>query len=187
MKILNLFAGIGGNRTLWGDDHEIIAIEIDKEIAAIYQKRFPNDKVIVGDAYDYLENSYKSYDFIWASPPCQTHTRLLYVNMAKGCKGILPDLRMYSIIIFLNQFYKGFYTIENVKSYYKPLIKPTAEVGRHYIWANFPIKNNNKFKSRFCKEGTKNIKTQEERNMTDPGVGKYILDSLIKPKQTTLF
>lgn len=25
MKILNLYAGIGGNRKLWGDDHEITA------------------------------------------------------------------------------------------------------------------------------------------------------------------
>jgi len=29
MKILNLYAGIGGNRKLWGDKHEVTAIEID--------------------------------------------------------------------------------------------------------------------------------------------------------------
>lgn len=33
MKILNLYAGIGGNRKLWGDEHEITAIEINPEIA----------------------------------------------------------------------------------------------------------------------------------------------------------
>lgn len=27
MKILNLYAGIGGNRKLWGDDHEVTVVE----------------------------------------------------------------------------------------------------------------------------------------------------------------
>ena len=27
MKILNLYAGIGGNRKLWGDEHQITAVE----------------------------------------------------------------------------------------------------------------------------------------------------------------
>jgi DNA (cytosine-5)-methyltransferase 1 len=29
MRILNLYAGIGGNRKLWGDDHEITAVELN--------------------------------------------------------------------------------------------------------------------------------------------------------------
>ena len=178
MNILNLFSGIGGNRTLWGDEHEITAVENNEEIANIYQKRFPNDLLYLTDAYQYLEEYYKNFDFIWASPPCQSHTRLLNVNISKGCTGVLPDLRMYSIIIFLNHFYKGYFVIENVKSYYTPLIKPTSEVGRHNIWSNFPIVKNNRFKSQFCKEGTKNIKTQTERNTVLPEVGKYILDSV---------
>ena len=37
MKILNLYAGIGGNRTLWGDKHEVTAVEINAEIAGIYK------------------------------------------------------------------------------------------------------------------------------------------------------
>lgn len=35
MKILNLYAGIGGNRKLWGNEHEITAVELDPDIAAI--------------------------------------------------------------------------------------------------------------------------------------------------------
>ena len=54
MKILNLYAGIGGNRKLWGEEHEITAIENVQEIADIYQEFFPNDRVIVTDAHDYL-------------------------------------------------------------------------------------------------------------------------------------
>lgn len=44
MKILNLYAGIGGNRKLWGNEHDIVDIEIDPNIAKIYKKFFPNDK-----------------------------------------------------------------------------------------------------------------------------------------------
>ena len=69
MKILNLYAGIGGNRKLWGDDHEITAVENVPEIAKIYQDFFPNDKVIVADAHKYLEEHYMEFDFIWSSPP----------------------------------------------------------------------------------------------------------------------
>lgn len=46
IKILNLYAGIGGNRKLWNGDIEVTAVEIDPKIAAIYQDFFPNDKVI---------------------------------------------------------------------------------------------------------------------------------------------
>ena len=46
MKILNLYAGIGGNRKLWGNEHDITAVEYDVEIAAVYQDLFPNDETI---------------------------------------------------------------------------------------------------------------------------------------------
>ena len=54
MKILNLYAGIGGNRKLWGEKHKITAVEYDENIAAIYKDLYPNDNVIVADAHDYL-------------------------------------------------------------------------------------------------------------------------------------
>ena len=38
MKILNLYAGIGGNRKLWGEDNEVTAIEYDEAIAKIYKE-----------------------------------------------------------------------------------------------------------------------------------------------------
>ena len=49
MKILNLYAGIGGNRKLW-KNVEVTAVEIDPNIAKIYQEFFPNDKIIIGSA-----------------------------------------------------------------------------------------------------------------------------------------
>jgi len=137
MRILNLYAGIGGNRKLWGDEHEITAVEYVPEIAAIYQDFFPKDKVIVADAHQYLLDHFKEFDFIWASPPCPTHS--ICNHFLKG-QGIFryPDMTLWQEIIFLKHFYKGKYCVENVKSYYKPLIEPQY-VGRHAFWSNFNI------------------------------------------------
>ena len=59
MKILNLFAGLGGNRKVWDDVArgkgiriEVTAVEFDPEIAKAYAKRYPNDNVIIGDAWE---------------------------------------------------------------------------------------------------------------------------------------
>ena len=73
MKILNLYSCLGGNRYKWGDEHDITAVEWDEELARMYQERFPTDKVIVADVHQYLLDHYKEFDFIWSSPPCQTH------------------------------------------------------------------------------------------------------------------
>ena len=56
MKVLNLYAGIGGNRKMWGGnkDLKITAIEYDPKIAEIYKQNFPEDEVIVCDAHEYL-------------------------------------------------------------------------------------------------------------------------------------
>jgi DNA (cytosine-5)-methyltransferase 1 len=137
MKILNLYAGIGGNRKLWGNDLEITAVEWDASIAEIYKDLYPNDTVIVGDAHQYLLEHYSEFDFIWASPPCPTHS---VTNFFLNPQGVVryPDMGLYQEIILLQNFFKGKYVVENVKSYYDPLIKPQGS-GRHYFWANFRI------------------------------------------------
>lgn len=139
MKILNLYAGIGGKRKLWGDDNEITAVEFDPKIAAIYQDLYPNDIVIVGDAHQYLLDHYQEYNegFIWGSPPCTTHSITNYYLNSQGIVRY-PDMRLYAEIILLQTFFKGKYCIENVKSYYDPLIQPQVS-GRHYFWANYQI------------------------------------------------
>jgi len=138
MKILNLYAGIGGNRKLWnGPNLEITAIEYDKGIAGIYKDLHPNDNVIVGDAHEYLLNHYEEYDFIWASPPCPSHSVTNHFLNAQGVRRY-PDMNLYGEIILLQTFFKGKYVIENVKSYYEPLIKPQVS-GRHYFWSNIKI------------------------------------------------
>ncbi len=61
MKVLNGYAGIGGNRKLW-DNVEVTAVEIEPKIAEIYQDFFPDDKVIVTDANrDYIKRTGKGF------------------------------------------------------------------------------------------------------------------------------
>ena len=137
LKILNLYAGIGGNRKLWTGDIEVTAVENVLEIAKIYQDFFPQDKVIIADAHQYLLDHYKEFDFIWSSPPCPSHS---ITNNYLHHQGVIryPDMRLYAEIIFLMKWCKTKFCVENVKSYYKPLILPKT-IDRHYFWANFEI------------------------------------------------
>jgi DNA (cytosine-5)-methyltransferase 1 len=134
MKILNLYAGIGGNRKLW-QNAEVTAVEQDPKIATVYAANFPQDTLIIGDAHEYLLEHYADFDFIWSSPPCQTHSRMMKATRHKNKK--YPDMTLWQEIIFLQNFCKKKFVVENVQPYYKPLIEPTQVIGRHYFWANF--------------------------------------------------
>jgi DNA (cytosine-5)-methyltransferase 1 len=142
MKILNLYAGIGGNRKLWGEKHKITAVEYDENIAAIYKDLYPNDNVIVADAHDYLLQNFKNYDFIWSSPPCPSHSSFRQ-NIGvryRNVKPIYPDMKLYEEIIFLQYNFDKLWVVENVVPYYKPLIQAT-KLQRHMFWSNFDIKD----------------------------------------------
>lgn len=143
MKILNLYACLGGNRYLWGDDHEITAVELDPELARMYQERFPNDTVIIADAHQYLLDHYKEFDFIWTSPPCPTHSRARGYNTKVDTK--YPDMKLYEEIILLqtvskgeDKRFKGKFVVENVIPYYTPLIEGQKR-HRHLYWCNFTL------------------------------------------------
>ena len=143
MKILNLYACLGGNRYKWGDDHQITGVEWDEELAKLYKERFPSDEVIVADAHQYLLDHYKEFDFIWSSPPCPSHSRARYwssSNYDTTTKPVYPDMTLYQEILFLKHYYKGKYVVENVIPYYDPLI-PAQKRGRHLYWANFILPN----------------------------------------------
>lgn len=211
-KILNLYAGIGGNRKLWDGDIQVTAVEIDPDIAKVYADFYPDDILIVGDAHEYLLNHYSEFDFIWASPPCPTHSRLC--SSMKG-HGIVryPDMKLYQEIILLRHFYSGKFCIENVISYYDPLILPVVML-RHYFWTNFNITHKeikdemiglrggaaNEVKEYqrilgFDLSGYKSRKPNEKRtvlrNCVLPELGKHIFDcamgSIIDEKQLELF
>ena len=143
MKILDLYAGIGGNHKIWGDEHDITAVEINPDIAKIYQDFFPNDTMIVGDAHQYLlDHIQDDWDFIWSSPPCPTHSKARFgLGVCAGkCDPVYPDMKLYQEVILLQSHFKGKYCVENVKAYYNPLINPQS-VGRHWYWSNFFIRN----------------------------------------------
>ena len=138
MKVLNLYACLGGNRLLW-EDCEVTAVELDPELARMYQERFPNDTVIVADAHQYLLDHYKEFDFIWSSPPCPSHSRARYWNSSNydtTTDAIYPDMKLYQEILFLEHYFKGKYVVENVIPYYEPLISAKKR-GRHLYWTNF--------------------------------------------------
>lgn len=153
IKILNLYAGIGGNRKLW-DNCEVTSIEDDTKIANVYKQFFPNDIVIIADAHQYLLEYFSEFDFIWSSPPCQSHSRMMKATRHNVAK--YPDMNLYQEIIFLKNFFKGKWLVENVKPYYKPLIEPNKIIGRHCFWSNFNISDFEipKFESNFIKSGT---------------------------------
>lgn len=194
IKVLNLYAGIGGNRKLWNDDEiEVTAVEIEPSIAKAYKDFFPNDKVIVADAHQYLLEHYKEFDFIWSSPPCQSHSVTNYFLHPQGVIRF-PDMKLYEEIVFLKEWFKGKFVVENVKSYYEPLINPQI-CGRHYLWANFSIP---KFRIPKNDIGTMNRKASkqlqkvacekplEDRNAVYSPLGLHIWNCAFKTKQKTL-
>ena len=186
MKVLNLYSGIGGNRKKW-EDVEVTAVENNPEIAKIYQDFFPQDKVIVADAHEYLLKHYKEFDFIWSSPPCPTHSRMNFLHNVKGLKPRYPDMKLYEEIILLKTFFKGNYLIENVISYYEPLIAPQKSAG-HYFWANFNIPNfDTRLKIRNDKGCTLDVKMQAKginiKNFHNyKGDKRYLLNNAIEPE-----
>ena len=146
MKILNLYACLGGNRLKWNEvkeDIQVTAVELDPELARLYQERFPNDTVIVADAHQYLLDHYKEFDFIWTSPPCPSHSRARYWNSSNeenNTKPIYPDMKLYEEVLFLEHYFKGKYVVENVIPYYEPFANPKKR-GRHLYWSNFNLPN----------------------------------------------
>jgi len=199
IKILNLHAGIGGNRKGWKNENiDVTAVEYDSELANIYKQFYPKDKVIVDDANDYLAKHWREFDFIWASPPCQTHSKMRYLASKRGSYDAkLPNLELYEFILFLKHFCKDkLWVVENVKPYYEPLIKPNGKLGRHLIWCNFDFEEieikdsnikHNKVTGKSIKYGIslkgikmKQRKDQVIRNCVNPELAKYLYNCSLK-------
>jgi DNA (cytosine-5)-methyltransferase 1 len=143
MKILNLYACLGGNRYKWNEvkeDIEVTAVELDPELARLYQERFPNDTVIIADAHQYLLDYFDEFDFVWTSPPCPTHSRLNSMIIKNTGKVRYPDMKLYEEIIILKKWFKGKFVVENVIPYYEPLIQGVKR-DRHLYWTNFNLPN----------------------------------------------
>tara|TARA_R110000803_G_scaffold184134_1_gene246445 strand:- start:100 stop:747 length:648 start_codon:yes stop_codon:yes gene_type:complete len=215
MKILNLYACLGGNRYKWDEvaDVQVTAVELDPEAARLYQERFPNDTVIVEDAHQYLLNHYKEFDFIWSSPPCPTHSKVrMSQKNTDSFKPMFPNMKLYEEIIFLEHNFKGKYLVENVIPFYQPLI-PANKRGRHLYWTNFNLPNVlSKREQPKISTGTNEVKNlckfhdydfykykgsqptnKMARNLVDYEAGKTILETVLgitkkqNEKQTQMF
>lgn len=141
VRILNLYAGLGGNRKHW-QGVEVTAVEYRPDIAKFYQDRYPDDTVVVGDAHQYLLDHYSEFDFIWSSTPCPTHSRARFWTSSSENTNVDPvyaDMRLYQEILLLRHYFKGKWVVENVNPYYDPLDKHYTQLGRHLIWSNFVI------------------------------------------------
>jgi len=169
MKVLNLYAGIGGNRRLWRDC-EVTAVENNAKIAAIYNDLYPKDIMYLEDAHEFLLENYAEYDFIWTSPPCPTHSSFRF-NIGvrfRNVKPVYPDMTLYQEIILLSTHFKGKWVVENVKPYYDPLIKPTIQLQRHLFWTNFDIKE-----KAFVKDDLRNAQIPELQKLHNVDLTKY--------------
>jgi DNA (cytosine-5)-methyltransferase 1 len=196
IKVLNLYACLGGNRLKW-QNCEVTAVELDPELAILYKARFPNDTVIIADAHQYLLDNYQNFDFIWSSPPCPSHSRARYwhsSNYNTATKAVYPDLKLYEEIIFLSNYFKGKYCVENVLPYYTPLIHGNKR-GRHIYWTNFNIptilgrdmgparcKNEMQVLCNFHQYNFKDYKGKQKpikiaRNLVDYEAGKVIYET----------
>jgi DNA (cytosine-5)-methyltransferase 1 len=207
-RVLNLYAGLGGNRKRWGNV-DVVAVEKNPKIARFYSNEFPEDEVIVADAHTFLEQHLRDdWDFIWASPPCQSHSRFNTVQWNSDSKRNrnreprYPDMRLYQEIVLLQNFAECDWVVENVTSYYDPLIEP-QRIDRHYIWSNRYIPDFEGRSIEFKTNGEYAFweemygfdvsdvdlglrKDQALKNCVDPALGEHIFDSVMKIRQETL-
>lgn len=165
----------------------------------------------MADAHQYLLEHFKEFEFIWASPPCPSHS-MFRKNFScnVGAEPIYPDMKLYEEILLLKHYFEGQYCVENVISFYEPLVKPQL-LQRHYFWTNFPITGFEVAYKKFPKDtinltGGQNedadiqIKRLQEkhnmnldkytidkrtalRNCVSPEVGLFILEQALKKTQ----
>ena len=196
-KVLNLYAGIGGNRKLW-TDVDVTAVEIDPERANVYRDNFPDDSVVVADAHQYLLDNYQEYDYVWSSPPCPTHSKTQIMSVLannersgnQSREAVYPDMKLYQEIILLQNFASCDWVVENVVPYYEPLIQG-QRLGRHMFWSNYHI-NGDVPTTAHIKDSITNLeaafgydlsaydlddKRKTIRNCVDPELGKHVFES----------
>lgn len=193
LRVLNLYAGVGGNRELW-ENVEVTAVEYNENIAAEYKSKFENDNVIVSDAHEYLINNFENFDFVWASPPCPKHSRTNYFTQSISKDRSYPDMKLWQEIIYLKQFCKSYWVVENVIPYYEPFLPDYKKIGRHLIWSNFRISSIDMPKNEIGTMMKKYVgtgkhahdKRQEDRNYVNPELGLHILNCLrnVKSKRS---
>jgi len=110
LRILDLFCGVGGvvrgfHKYLQeqGVEYEYYAVDTDRRILIAHELLNPNSITVCRDAYGFTDEELKGYDFIWASPPCETHSHLNFYNWNDPKKFKEPDMRLYELILRLQK------------------------------------------------------------------------------------
>lgn len=112
--------------------------------------------------------------------------------IGKGFSPILPDMSLYSEIVFLQTYFKNQWVVENTVPYYKPLVAPTFKLQRHLFWSSdiveerdfktSKIRSKNKISDFDGHEVVSRSKIKNKRqvlrNCILPEVGEYIFNSL---------
>lgn len=188
MKILNLFCGIGGNRAYWPGRHDVTAVDESDLALRFYRDLYGADNIVQADAWMFLLDNFQDFDFIWASPPCKSHSRW---RLCK--KPEYADLRIYALITFLQTWFKGLYCVENVKPYYAQLI-PAINRGRHLLWTNFYVPEFNTPSVQMDTASVEGLRSHLEyqvgdckdrellRNCCHPKIGKEVLRAAIQAR-----
>ena len=120
--------------------------------------------------------------------------------MACGAKPVYPDMKLYEEILLLKGYFKGKWVVENVISWYDPLIKPTNILHRHCFWTNFNLPFKRFKQCPYVLQVTKEVLSEYHgikvprvknqrlllRNCVYPPLAEYIFDCAFKIKQTKL-
>ena len=99
-----------------------------------------------------------------------------------------PDMKLWQEIIFLNQFFKGLWMVENVIPFYEPFLPQYTKIGRHFIWSNFKIpviempKNEiGTMMKQYVGTGKHaHDKSLEDRNAVNSELGLHILNCAVR-------
>ncbi|MHA1887546.1 MAG: DNA cytosine methyltransferase [Promethearchaeota archaeon] len=183
MKILDLYAGLGGTAkgiqkalAEFAIDYEYFAVDNNHNICIAHKQNNPSSQIICDNALNWLKYINK-FDFIWASPPCQSHSKLQYIH-----KNRLIDWSLWHIIDVLRR--KNIpYVVENVLVYYNEPFEHTLMVGRHCFWSNIKLVP---FEYKKCPKKLLKMTNKEliEYHSILPAKKTFRTDRQLKNKQT---
>ncbi len=138
MRVLDLFCGAGGAamglHRAW-PDAELVGIDIKP------QPRYPF-KFVQGDVMDHFDPAGASFDFVWASPPCQRYSCVTPKANRKNHPDLIGRVREALIAS------ESVYVIENVPGARRELHDPIMLCGsmfglrtRRHRWfeSSFPV------------------------------------------------
>ena len=154
-KLLDLFCKAGGAAKGYTDaGFDVVGVDIKN------QKRYPFE-FIQADALEVLQDNtfIDQFDFIHASPPCQTHSSTKHLRQAQGRTtsqiDLIPQTRS-SLEDVLNRNRLIGYVIENVQG--APLINPITLCGSYF---GLGVRRHRLFESNLKLKGT-NCRHEEQ-------------------------